>query len=192
MAKGPVLNSDDELPFDDLPVDERLFFAEQPAKPAPVAKTAPPSIGGEQHYHGHRERLRNRFRENGDGALADYEILELLLFRLIPRRDTKPIAKALLDRFGTLAAVFGAPVVGSSVAAVMPVVPVVAASVDAAVEEPLALPPLSGAGQAASTTRTGSSRRGMRATVDQRAPLRADFSRARGRPRLGSAAPGGY
>jgi len=109
MAKGPVLHSDDELPFDDLPVDERLFFAEQPAKPAPVTKTALPSIGGEQHYHGHRERLRNRFRENGDGALADYEILELLLFRLIPRRDTKPIAKALLDRFGTLAAVFGAP-----------------------------------------------------------------------------------
>ena len=105
MAKGPVLHSGDELPFDDLPVDERLFFAEQPAKPSPVTKTAPPSIGAEQHYHGHRERLRSRFRENGDGALADYEILELLLFRLIPRRDTKPIAKALLDRFGTLAAV---------------------------------------------------------------------------------------
>jgi len=109
MAKGPVLNSDDELPFDDVPVDERLFFAEQPAKPAPLAKAATPAIGSEQHYHGHRERLRNRFRDSGDGALADYEILELLLFRLIPRRDTKPIAKALLDRFGTLAAVFGAP-----------------------------------------------------------------------------------
>ncbi|MFP3545834.1 DNA repair protein RadC [Rhizobium sp. SIMBA_035] len=115
MAKGPVLTSDDELPFDDLPVgepdiDERLFFAEQPAKPSMAkAASAPPALGGEQHYHGHRERLRNRFRENGDGALADYEILELLLFRLIPRRDTKPIAKALLDRFGTLAAVFGAP-----------------------------------------------------------------------------------
>lgn len=41
--------------------------------------------------------------------LADYELLELLLFRLIPRRDTKPIAKALLDRFGSLAEVVGAP-----------------------------------------------------------------------------------
>jgi DNA repair protein RadC len=46
----------------------------------------------------------------GDAALADYELLELVLFRLIPRRDTKPIAKALLDRFGSLAAVFGAPI----------------------------------------------------------------------------------
>lgn len=52
--------------------------------------------------------MRARYREQGDTALADYEILELLLFRLIPRRDTKPIAKALLDRFGSLAGVFGA------------------------------------------------------------------------------------
>ncbi len=60
------------------------------------------------HYHGHRDRLRTRYKDHGDTALADYEILELLLFRLIPRRDTKPIAKALLERFGTLAGVFGA------------------------------------------------------------------------------------
>lgn len=52
--------------------------------------------------------MRARYREQGDTALADYEILELLLFRLIPRRDTKPIAKAVLDRFGSLADVFGA------------------------------------------------------------------------------------
>ena len=45
----------------------------------------------------------------GAGALADYEMLELLLFRSIPQRDTKPIAKALLDRFGSLAEVLGAP-----------------------------------------------------------------------------------
>lgn len=62
------------------------------------------------HVHGHRERLRTRYRENGDAALADYEILELLLFRLIPRRDTKPIAKALIDRFQTLGGVMGAPI----------------------------------------------------------------------------------
>lgn len=43
-------------------------------------------------------------------ALADYELLELLLFRLIPRSDTKPVAKALLTRFGTLAEVLGAPI----------------------------------------------------------------------------------
>ena len=50
---------------------------------------------------GHRDRLRKRFLEAGPGALADYEILELLLFQAIPRRDTKPIAKALMERFGS-------------------------------------------------------------------------------------------
>jgi len=50
---------------------------------------------------GHRNRLRKRFLEAGPGALADYEMLELLLFQAVPRRDTKPIAKALIDRFGT-------------------------------------------------------------------------------------------
>jgi DNA repair protein RadC len=50
---------------------------------------------------GHRDRLRKRFLESGPGALADYEMLELLLFQAIPRRDTKPIAKALMEKFGT-------------------------------------------------------------------------------------------
>jgi DNA repair protein RadC len=68
-----------------------------------------PRRASEEHYHGHRDRLRQRFREGGDRALADYELLELLLFRLIPRRDTKPIAKALLARFGSLPEVLGAP-----------------------------------------------------------------------------------
>ncbi|MEX3009186.1 DNA repair protein RadC [Hoeflea sp. TYP-13] len=62
------------------------------------------------HHHGHRERLRERFQNAGPEALADYELLELLLFRLIPRRDTKPIAKALLDRFGSISEIMGAPV----------------------------------------------------------------------------------
>ena len=62
------------------------------------------------HYLGHRERLRERFASAGPEALPDYELLELLLFRLIPRADTKPVAKALLSRFGTLAEVLGAPV----------------------------------------------------------------------------------
>lgn len=60
------------------------------------------------HYHGHRERLRARFREAGPDALADYEILELLLFRSIPRVDVKPLAKALIAEFGSLADVLGA------------------------------------------------------------------------------------
>lgn len=61
------------------------------------------------HYHGHRDRLRARFRDQGGDALPDYELLELLLFRAIPRRDTKPIAKALIDRFGSFTEVLGAP-----------------------------------------------------------------------------------
>ena len=58
--------------------------------------------------HGHRERLRDRFANSGPDALADYELLELLLFRSLPRRDTKPIAKALLKHFGSFSALFGA------------------------------------------------------------------------------------
>lgn len=61
------------------------------------------------HFHGHRERLRKRFREAGADALADYELLELVLFRSIPRRDVKPIAKDLIRRFGSFAEVLAAP-----------------------------------------------------------------------------------
>ena len=62
------------------------------------------------HYHGHRERLRKRFLEAGDEALADYELIELILFRAIPRRDVKPLAKILLAKFGSFADVVAAPV----------------------------------------------------------------------------------
>ena len=61
------------------------------------------------HYHGHRDRLRDRFTEVGGDALPDYELLELVLFRSIPRRDVKPIAKELLKRFGSFAEVLAAP-----------------------------------------------------------------------------------
>lgn len=100
----PAARADDLTSRDDLfdEGDERGHFFERPVH----AAAEPPQ---DKHYHGHRERLRTRFRDAGDTALADYEILELLLFRLIPRRDTKPVAKALLERFGTLAGVFGAP-----------------------------------------------------------------------------------
>ena len=62
------------------------------------------------HYHGHRDRLRARFAEKGAESLADYELLELYLFRSIPRRDVKPIAKDLIAKFGNFAEVIAAPI----------------------------------------------------------------------------------
>jgi len=67
-----------------------------------VAESASPT---QPHFHGHRDRLRARFAETGGEGLADYELLELALFRSIPRRDVKPLAKALLARFGDTARV---------------------------------------------------------------------------------------
>ncbi|MFC0220681.1 DNA repair protein RadC [Pseudochelatococcus lubricantis] len=71
--------------------------------------TEPASSDETPHFHGHRDRLRARFREAGADALADYELLELVLFRAIPRRDVKPIAKDLIRRFGSFAEVLTAP-----------------------------------------------------------------------------------
>jgi DNA repair protein RadC len=62
------------------------------------------------HYHGHRERLRERFREAGADALSDYELLEAVLFRAQPRRDVKPLAKTLIAVFGSFAEAVSAPV----------------------------------------------------------------------------------
>ncbi len=64
--------------------------------------------GGDPHYVGHRDRLRDRFMEAGGGALADYELLELILYRAIPRRDVKPLAKQLIAHFGSYADVISA------------------------------------------------------------------------------------
>src|SRR5688572_2260422 len=61
------------------------------------------------HFHGHRDRLRARFREAGADALADYEMVELILFRAIPQRDVKPLAKTLIEKFGSYAEVISAP-----------------------------------------------------------------------------------
>jgi DNA repair protein RadC len=61
------------------------------------------------HYLGHRERLRERFLDGGPDAVTEYELLELILFRAIPRRDVKPLAKALIARFGSFAEVVSAP-----------------------------------------------------------------------------------
>jgi DNA repair protein RadC len=59
-------------------------------------------------HAGHRQRLRERFLKGGGDALADYELLELLLFAAIPRRDVKPLAKQLIRRFGDFGRVVGA------------------------------------------------------------------------------------
>src|SRR5437868_12901036 len=72
-------------------------------------KEAPETPGEVPHYTGHRERLKERFREGGADALPDYELLELILFQVIKRADTKPIAKALLTRFGSFSEVLAAP-----------------------------------------------------------------------------------
>ena len=61
------------------------------------------------HYLGHRQRLRERFTEHGADAFPDYELLEMFLFRSVPRRDTKKMAKDLIQRFGSFAEVIGAP-----------------------------------------------------------------------------------
>jgi DNA repair protein RadC len=59
-------------------------------------------------YLGHRKRLRERFLKGGETALADYELLELLLCQAQPRGDMKPLAKALMKRFGSFAGVIAA------------------------------------------------------------------------------------
>lgn len=60
------------------------------------------------HNDGHRQRLRERFRKAGIDGVADYELMELVLFRAIPRRDVKPLAKDLVSRFGSFAAAIAA------------------------------------------------------------------------------------
>ena len=76
----------------------------QPAGAGHNAGTAAP----QPHYHGHRRRVRERVMRSGAEVLEDYELLELLLFYSIERVDTKPLAKRLIERFGTLGDVFAA------------------------------------------------------------------------------------
>jgi len=83
----------------------------------PGAEISPAADGGQGSFFetaapshaGHRNRLRERFRKGGHEPLPDYELLELVLFRALPRRDTKEIAKALIARFGSFAEVVNAP-----------------------------------------------------------------------------------
>ena len=79
----------------DIAIDIPIFEKKEPEAPSP-------------HYHGHRERLKQRLLESDGESLADYELLEAILFRALPRRDTKPIAKELLQRFGSFAEVINA------------------------------------------------------------------------------------
>jgi len=67
-------------------------------------------MADEPHHLGHRDRLRLRYKDNGNDALADYELLELLLFSAIPRKDVKPIAKDLIASFGSLHKMFEASI----------------------------------------------------------------------------------
>lgn len=88
--------------------DDDLLAALLAGKPAP-ARPQPPAPAHEEaekpHYHGHRDRLRQRFLAAGPDALQDYELLELLLFQAIPRKDIKPLAKELMSVYGSLWAV---------------------------------------------------------------------------------------
>lgn len=64
----------------------------------------------QNHASGHRDRLRERFRRAGVEAVQDYELMELILFRAIPRRDVKPLAKEIIKTFGGLPQALAAPV----------------------------------------------------------------------------------
>ena len=79
-------------------------FREKASRPPAATSVRKP------HYHGHRERMRLKFARSGASAMAEYEILEMLLYRSVRQGDTKPIAKRLIDEFGSLSEVLSAPV----------------------------------------------------------------------------------
>ncbi len=81
----------------------QLLFDDDEAEIVPVTGRLPSYI------RDHRKRLRTRFMQGGAAALPDYEMLELVLFRAIPRRDVKPLAHMLLEKFGSFNAVISAP-----------------------------------------------------------------------------------
>ncbi len=87
--------------------DDSSFPGFGEARQARPAGKADLTVGDD--VAGHRSRLRARFKTSGADALADYELLEMVLFRSIARADTKPIAKALLKKFRTVGGVFAAP-----------------------------------------------------------------------------------
>lgn len=86
----------------------RSGLSDEPAGEASSGPAAEGFSDSAPHFLGHRERLRERFRKAGGDALPDYELLELVLFRAVTRADVKPLAKALVDRFGSFAEVITA------------------------------------------------------------------------------------
>lgn len=84
--------------------DSLSLFGTDEAEPVALSGARLPSYIAD-----HRARLRQRFLDGGAAALPDYELLELLLFRAIPRQDVKPLARRLLDTFGDVASVLSAP-----------------------------------------------------------------------------------
>ncbi|MEO1139741.1 MAG: DNA repair protein RadC [Pseudomonadota bacterium] len=82
-----------------------LFDTDEALQVAPLSTGKQPS-----YIRDHRKRLRDRFLLGGAEALPDYEMLELLLFRAIPRRDVKPLAHTLLTHFGSFNSVLSAPI----------------------------------------------------------------------------------
>lgn len=81
-------------------------FSEAPLLGLSSSETV--TVKAKPHWQGHRDRLRTKLIERGADALEDYELLETLLFAFIPRRDVKPVAKALIARFGALSAILAA------------------------------------------------------------------------------------
>ncbi len=99
------------LPKDNASAEEQAALFD--VSPAAVALTGTragePKPQNTDQNNGHRQRLRDRFRSGGANAVPDYELLEMVLFRVFPRGDTKPIAKLLIDKFGSFAEVVSAP-----------------------------------------------------------------------------------
>lgn len=126
-APAPEIDDGTRVFFDQIRNDCATTGDRDPGRKAPVAvpdaphhsdlpaRQASPSSGTTRatktpkpHYHGHRQRLRERFIKGGPKALADYELLELMLCMAMPRGDVKPLAKSLIAQFGSFANVLAA------------------------------------------------------------------------------------
>lgn len=130
--------------------DGALPFVADIGSAKQVTSAKAPETKPKPHYHGHRARLRERFLKAGVEAVQDYELLELVLFRALPRGDVKPLAKRLLEKFGSFSAVISAPLprlqevegLGDAAAAELKIVQ--AAALKLAQGEALGQPVLSG------------------------------------------------
>ena len=94
MTANRAFQEASPLLFGFVPAEDDCLSAPPQAAPDGRAARLPSYIAD------HRARLRDRFMQGGAGAMPDYELLELILFRAVPRQDMKPVARRLLDRFG--------------------------------------------------------------------------------------------